>query len=50
LLHCNIFKEISCRLRIPANVNGHSGMVNADSGQRERCGGCGVMLRTLIVF
>ena len=43
-------KYLVLELRIPVNVNAHSGMVNADSGQRERCGGCGVMLRALIVF
>ena len=46
----NIFQGLLTLVRIPVNVNARSGMVNADSGQRERCGGCGVMLRALIVF
>ena len=40
-----VAEDIEALVRIPANVNAHSGMVNSDSGQRERCGGVDAMLR-----
>jgi hypothetical protein len=38
------------QIRIPAKVNAHSGMVNPDFRQRERCGGSRAMLRTSMIF